>query len=94
MKVHAICISAQRGTLKQEVPSAVFVAQSGIQGDGHSGDWGRQVTCLRWESVLESKMCIRDRNPAGSQKKTPDPADLPWGSFPSLLDRILIRGIS
>ena len=54
MKVHAICISAQRGTLKQEVPSAVFVAQSGIQGDGHSGDWGRQVTCLRWESVLES----------------------------------------
>ena len=54
MKVHAICISPQRGTLKKEVPSAVFAAGSGIQGDGHSGDWGRQVTCLRWESVLAS----------------------------------------
>lgn len=54
MKVHAICISAQRGTLKKEVPAARFVENSGIEGDGHSGDWGRQVTCLRWESVLES----------------------------------------
>ena len=54
MKVHAICISPQRGTLKQPIPTAVFVENSGIQGDGHSGDWGRQVTCLRWESVLES----------------------------------------
>lgn len=23
----------------------------GIENDGHAGDWGRQVTCLSWESV-------------------------------------------
>ena len=54
MKVHSICISPQRGTLKQPVPSARFIAGQGIEGDGHSGDWARQVTLLRWESVEAS----------------------------------------
>lgn len=54
MKVHAICISAQRGTLKQEIPTATFIENFGIEGDGHGGDWGRQVTCLNWDSVLQS----------------------------------------
>ena len=54
MKVHSICISPQRGTLKHSVPSARFVEGFGIEGDGHGGDWGRQVTLLRWESVTES----------------------------------------
>lgn len=54
MKVHSICISPERGTLKKPVSSALFVEGYGIEGDGHGGDWGRQVTLLRWESVLES----------------------------------------
>ena len=54
MKVHSICISPERGTLKKPVPSALFVEGYGIEGDGHGGDWGRQVTLLRWESVLKS----------------------------------------
>ena len=54
MKVHSICISPQRGTLKQPVPSARFIENQGIEGDGHSGDWSRQVTLLRWESVEAS----------------------------------------
>lgn len=54
MKVHSICISPQRGTLKRSVPQAQFIAGHGIEGDGHSGDWGRQVTLLRWESVERS----------------------------------------
>lgn len=53
-RVHSICICEERGKLKKEVSEAVFVENFGIQGDGHAGDWGRQVTCLCWESVLKS----------------------------------------
>lgn len=50
-KLHSICISPERGQLKKEVDSANVVAGFGIENDGHAGDWGRQVTCLAWESV-------------------------------------------
>ena len=50
--LHSICISPQRGQLKQEVPEAL-VTDFGIENDGHAGDWGRQVTCLNWESVQQ-----------------------------------------
>lgn len=49
--VYSIAISAQRGELKHEVESAVFLENYGIEGDGHAGDWGRQVTLLSFESV-------------------------------------------
>ena len=52
--VHAICVSAERGTLKKEIPTARFLTNVGIDGDGHCGDWGRQVTLLAWESVIKS----------------------------------------
>lgn len=54
IKVHAICISPERGQLKQIVEKANFIEGFGIEGDGHGGDWGRQVTCLNWESVTAS----------------------------------------
>ena len=38
-KVHSICICAQRGELKKEIPEALFIENFGIQGDGHAGDW-------------------------------------------------------
>lgn len=52
--VHAICINKERGQLKQEIRPARFLTDTGIEGDGHCGDWGRQVTCLDWDSVLKS----------------------------------------
>ena len=52
--VHAICVSAERGTLKKEISTARFLTNVGIDGDGHCGDWGRQVTLLAWESVIKS----------------------------------------
>lgn len=52
--VHAVCVNAERGKLKQEIDNAVFLENTGIEGDGHCGDWGRQVTCLNWDSVLKS----------------------------------------
>ena len=53
-RVHSVSISPRRGELKKEQPSALFIAGFGIEGDGHGGDWDRQVTCLSWESVERS----------------------------------------
>jgi len=49
--IYSISISSERGQLKKEVPEASFVADYGIENDGHAGDWGRQVTCLSFESL-------------------------------------------
>jgi len=49
--VYSICISPERGQLKTPVEKAMFIENLGIEGDGHRGDWGRQVTCLNRQSV-------------------------------------------
>lgn len=51
-RLYSVCISPERGQLKFEVPEATVITGYGIENDGHAGDWGRQVTCLSWESVL------------------------------------------
>lgn len=52
-RLYSICISSERGQLKQEVEQAIVITALGIENDGHAGDWGRQVTCLSWESVVK-----------------------------------------
>jgi MOSC domain-containing protein YiiM len=52
--IYSIAISKERGKLKKEVPEALVVVGSGIEGDGHAGDWDRQITCLNFSSVLKS----------------------------------------
>lgn len=51
--LHSICISPKRGQLKSEVPEAKVIKDHGIENDGHAGDWGRQVTCLNYASVVK-----------------------------------------
>jgi len=50
-KIHSINISEQKGVKKNPVDKAV-IDDKGIQGDGHSGDWHRQVSFLPLESIL------------------------------------------
>ena len=50
-KIHSINISEQKGVKKNPVDKAV-IDSKGIQGDGHSGDWHRQVSLLPLESIL------------------------------------------
>lgn len=52
-KIYAISISAERGTLKKEVAECMITPQ-GLEGDGHAGDWSRQITCLNYESLKKS----------------------------------------
>lgn len=53
-RIHSICIAKERGQLKKEVEEANVIKDLGIEGDGHCGSWGRQVTCLNWGSVVKS----------------------------------------
>ena len=52
--IYSISISPSRGQLKKEVLKANIIDNYGIEGDGHCGDWGRQVTCLSWDSVCKA----------------------------------------
>jgi MOSC domain-containing protein YiiM len=50
-KIHSINISEQKGVKKDPVYKA-RISSEGIDGDGHSGDWHRQVSLLPLESIL------------------------------------------
>jgi len=49
-KVVSINISKEKGVKKKPVKEA-FIGTIGIEGDGHSGDWHRQVSLLSFESM-------------------------------------------
>ena len=50
-KVEALCVSEAKGERKSPVPSAVFNADKGIEGDAHAGAWHRQVSLLAAEDI-------------------------------------------
>ncbi|MCR4400344.1 MAG: MOSC domain-containing protein [Syntrophomonadaceae bacterium] len=49
--VVSVCVSPERGQLKRPVEEAELVAGFGLAGDGHGGDWERQVSLLALESI-------------------------------------------
>ncbi|MFC2159144.1 MOSC domain-containing protein [Actinomycetota bacterium] len=51
-KIMSINISKDKGGKKSPV-SDVIVNNQGIKGDGHSGDWQRQISLLSMESIVE-----------------------------------------
>ncbi|MFA7404512.1 MAG: MOSC domain-containing protein [Pelobacteraceae bacterium] len=50
-KVLAVCISENKGERKKPVVSVELRENHGIVGDGHAGDWHRQVSLLAQESI-------------------------------------------
>jgi cyclic pyranopterin phosphate synthase len=50
-KIYSINISEQKGVKKNPVDNA-RISSEGIEGDGHRGDWHRQVSLLSLESIL------------------------------------------
>ena len=48
-----ICISKERGTAKVPVGEAVLREGWGLEGDGHAGNWHRQVSLLSFEKIEE-----------------------------------------
>ncbi|MDD5104978.1 MAG: MOSC domain-containing protein [Desulfuromonadaceae bacterium] len=49
--VLAVCTSLNKGERKTPVPSVELVAEHGMAGDAHAGDWHRQVSLLAQESI-------------------------------------------
>jgi len=60
--IHRISISAEKGTKKQNVPSAELRADFGIVGDAHAGS-GRQVSLLPLESFDLIRAKLSDVQP-------------------------------
>ena len=50
-KVLAVCISEHKGTEKQNIGSARFIEDWGIENDSHAGKWHRQVSLLSAEKI-------------------------------------------
>lgn len=50
-RVEALCLSERKGVRKTPVDSVRFVANHGIEGDAHAGDWHRQVSLLALEDI-------------------------------------------
>jgi len=52
-RIHALSVSASKGTPKTNVSAVELVAGHGIAGDAHAGDWHRQVSLLALESIAK-----------------------------------------
>ena len=50
-RIYSISTSPKRGTLKQEVETA-RIKKLGLEDDGHSGDWERQVTLMDYKDFI------------------------------------------
>ena len=50
-KILAVCISAEKGTEKQNVGTARVLEDLGLENDSHAGHWHRQVSLLSHEKI-------------------------------------------
>ena len=49
--VKAVCVSKEKGTEKKDVGQGELVAQHGLKGDAHAGDWHRQISLLSLQKI-------------------------------------------
>lgn len=61
--VKAICTSSGKGGAKQSVPQARLVRGFGIEGDGHGGNWHRQLSLLASGAIAEMVAAGLDLEP-------------------------------
>jgi MOSC domain-containing protein YiiM len=55
VKIVSISTSSKKGTVKKQVQNAQLVADHGLAGDAHAGDWHRQVSFLAAESIAGAR---------------------------------------
>ena len=61
--VVAVCTSPAKGERKTDVGQGLLVAGFGLKGDGHGGDWHRQVSLLATESIAKMQAAGLDVGP-------------------------------
>lgn len=62
-KIIAVCTSETKGVRKKNVGSGVLRPDHGLEGDGHAGDWHRQVSLLAMESIEKMRQKGLDVGP-------------------------------
>lgn len=50
-KILAVCTSAEKGEIKNDVGEAMILEDHGLEGDAHAGNWHRQVSLLSIDSI-------------------------------------------
>ncbi len=84
--VIAISTSERKGTAKTNVATALLVANWGIEGDAHAGDWHRQVSLLAIESIEKIRQRGANVGPgAFAENITTEGINLPNLSIGALL---------
>ena len=61
-EVIAVCISTKKGERKTPVAAVELRQNHGIVGDGHAGEWHRQVSLLAMESIAKMQRMGLDVN--------------------------------
>ena len=85
-RVMAISLSEHKGIAKTNVATARLVANWGLEGDAHAGEWHRQVSLLAIESIEKIRQRGADVNPgAFAENITTEGIDLPGLSIGTLL---------
>lgn len=51
MEIISIAISKKKGTRKKVMDKALLIADFGLEGDAHAGEWHRQVSFLSSENI-------------------------------------------
>ena len=51
--IAAVCLSQGKGEKKQNIGRGRLIAGHGLEGDGHAGDWHRQISLLAEESIAK-----------------------------------------
>ncbi|MBE0597615.1 MAG: MOSC domain-containing protein [Desulfuromonadales bacterium] len=59
----AVCTSPEKGGRKTDVRQGLLVENFGLEGDGHGGDWHRQVSLLATESIDKMRAAGLDVGP-------------------------------
>ncbi|MDR0623418.1 MAG: MOSC domain-containing protein [Treponema sp.] len=49
--IRAVCQSAEKGTVKHNTGQGELVANHGLRGDAHAGNWHRQISLLSLEKI-------------------------------------------
>jgi len=62
-EVIAVCLCENRGATKFEMPEISLRKDFGIEGDGHAGNWHRQVSLLDESSVDKIRNLQEDVHP-------------------------------
>jgi cyclic pyranopterin phosphate synthase len=62
-RIKAISVSKEKGIKKSNVQSVLLKEQFGIIGDAHSGNWHRQVSLLKSESIDRMKEKLPEIEP-------------------------------